>query len=640
MAKSKARSHGKKKKQNKPISGSSIVKTNQEAFVKFENDFNNKFVTRDMISTSLDDFNLLGCDSLEAIKKRMPVLPKTVSFFKGSINDPEFLLKRVTKWREELKIIIAERRKCLSVLEDSIRRIHKSGDDVDPAVIASEQRMHRVSSCELEWYEALDELFQLALDPAESTHSSEYNTILQKCVANYARVTFSGTAVIGLFESLCNVSDSTVYALCKVLRAATTGYVSSSDVAFNSLTVVRVRISSMTLRALGLCSSVAAEIDAEMDVSVLKNLVADLLQRLGKMPLLDAQFIITIASWVASYIQVLTSVIDVLSDWGKTRRIYEVEKDFAGYLESTIPEDLDLSVLKFLPFRAFAVRLANSLYTLHFVDEEGLQIAGTIDRDDGSSATFNVDLSQGLAEAVTSASISEFPKLGGVSWGSIVNTLLPNTNYGSRVEIINLKDTLKSKNNIIMFKKLDGKSEFMGIVSADWKPIEGKEIPGAVLQWRGDIGTLDEFALTRLTSPDCQLLSYGYSYKLPLSEKMKYIMDLRTLFGVLLYLSAKGAEITDEKVINGVSTAKLGKNISRALSSDKSIRKPHIRRAHWHKFRVGKRGSGTPQYRLHFLPPIMVGVGNLGVTEIELKTDEKYLKKVVEEQAKKLEDLD
>lgn len=36
----------------------------------------------------------------------------------------------------------------------------------------------------------------------------------------------------------------------------------------------------------------------------------------------------------------------------------------------------------------------------------------------------------------------------------------------------------------------------------------------------------------------------------------------------------------------------------------------------------------------------MVGVGNLGVTEIELKTDEKYLKKVVEEQAKKLEDLD
>lgn len=121
---------------------------------------------------------------------------------------------------------------------------------------------------------------------------------------------------------------------------------------------------------------------------------------------------------------------------------------------------------------------------------------------------------------------------------------------------------------------------------------------------------------------------------------MKYIMDLRTLFGVLLYLSAKGAEITDEKVINGVSTAKLGKNISRALSSDKSMRKPHIRRAHWHKFRVGKRGSGTPQYRLHFLPPIMVGVGNLGVTEIELKTDEKYLKKVVEEQAKKLEDLD
>ena len=223
MAKSKARSHGKKKKQNKPISGSSIVKTNQEAFVKFENDFNNKFVTRDMISTSLDDFNLLGCDSLEAIKKRMPVLPKTVSFFKGSINDPEFLLKRATKWREELKIIIAERRKCLSVLEDSIRRIHKSGDDVDPAVIASEQRMHKVSICELKWYEALDEMFQLALDPAESIHSSEYNAILQKCVANYARVTFSGTAVIGLFESLCNVSDSTVYALCKVLRAATHG---------------------------------------------------------------------------------------------------------------------------------------------------------------------------------------------------------------------------------------------------------------------------------------------------------------------------------------------------------------------------------------------------------------------------------
>ena len=36
----------------------------------------------------------------------------------------------------------------------------------------------------------------------------------------------------------------------------------------------------------------------------------------------------------------------------------------------------------------------------------------------------------------------------------------------------------------------------------------------------------------------------------------------------------------------------------------------------------------------------MVGAGNLDVTEIELKTDEKYLQKVVEEQAKNLEDLD
>ena len=500
--------------------------------------------------------------------------------------------------------------------------------------------MHKVSSCELEWYEALDEMFRFALDSTESTHSSEYNAILQKCVGNYARVTFSGTAVIDLFERLCEVSDSTVYALCEILRTVTQGYVSSSDLAFDSLEVIRIQVAGMAVRALDLCPKVAAEIDSEIDVLVLKDLLADLIQRLGKLPMLDAQFVISIASWVEEYTQALNFVVGGLSDWGKTRRIYEVEKDFAGYLESTIPEDLDLSVLKFLPFRAFALRLDNSLYTLHFVDVEGLLLAGTVDRADGSSAAFSIDLSKGLAKAVTSASILEYPKLGGVSLGSIVNTVLPNTNYGHRTEMINLKDTRVAKNNVIMFRKLDGKSEFLGVVNSGWEALKGREIPGAVLQWRGNVGALNGFALTRLTSPDCQLLSYGYSYKLPLSEKMKYIMNLRTLFGVLLYLSAKGAEITDEKVINGVSTAKLGKNISRALSSDKSMRKPHIRRAHWHKFRVGKRGSGTPQYRLHFLPPIMVGVGNLGVTEIELKTDEKYLKKVAEEQAKKLEDLD
>lgn len=640
MAKSKTRSHGKKRKQNRPISGSSTVKINQETFVKFENDFNSKFVTRDMISTSLDDFNLLGCDSIEAIKKRMPVLPKTVSFFKGDINDPEFLLKRVTKWREELKFIIAERRKCLSVLEDSIRQIHKSGDDVDPAILASEQRMHKVSSCELEWYEALDEMFRLALDPDVSTFTLHYNEVLLKCAANYARVTFSGTAVVGLFERLYDISDSTVYALCEILRRATRGYVSSSDLAFDHFNVVTVRVANMRLWALDLCPKVAAEIDDAIDVSMLKDLVADLIQRLGKMPMLDAQFVISIASWVEYYTQALNFVVGSLTDWGKTRRIYEVEKDFAGYLESTIPEDLDLSVLKFLPFRAFAVRLDNSLYTLHFVDDEGLLLAGTVDRDDGSSAAFSIDLSRGLAKAVTSASILEYPKLGGTSMGSIVNTLLPNTNYGSRVEIVNLRDTRVCKNNVIMFRKLDGESERLGIVNADWEAFKGREIPGAVLQWRGNVGALNGFGLTRLTAPECQLLSYGYSCTLPLPKKMKYIRDLRTLFGVLLYLSAKGAEITDEKIVNGVSTAKLGKNISRALSSEKSIRKPHIRRAHWHKFRVGKRGSGTPQYRLHFLPPIMVGVGNLGVTEIELKTDEKYLQKVVEEQVKNLEDLD
>lgn len=640
MAKSKTRSHGKKRKQNRPISGSSTVKINQETFVKFENDFNSKFVTRDMISTSLDDFNLLGCDSIEAIKKRMPVLPKTVSFFKGDINDPEFLLKRVTKWREELKFIIAERRKCLSVLEDSIRLIHKSGDDVDPAILASEQRMHKVSSCELEWYETLDEMFRLALDPDVSTFTLHYNEVLLKCAANYARVTFSGTAVVGLFERLYDISDSTVYALCEILRRVTRGYVLSSDLAFDRFNSITVRVANMRLWALDLCPKVAAEIDDEIDVSILKDLVTDLIQRLGKMPMLDAQFVISIATWVEYYTQFLNSVVGSLADWGKTRRIYEVDEDFAGYLESTIPEDLDLMVLKFLPFRAFAVRLANSLYTLHFVDEEGLLLAGTVDRDDDSSAAFSVDLSQGLAKAVTSAFIFEYPKLGGASMGSIVNTLLPNTNYGSRVEIVNLRDTRVGKNNVIMFRKLDGKTEFLGIVSADWEALKGREIPGAVLQWRGNVGALNGFALTRLTAPECQLLSYGYSCTLPLPEKMKYIRDLRTLFGVLLYLSAKGAEITDEKIVNGVSTAKLGKNISRALSSEKSVRKPHIRRAHWHKFRVGKRGSGTPQYRLHFLPPIMVGVGNLGVTEIELKTDEKYLKKVVEEQAKNLEDLD
>lgn len=640
MAKSKTRSHGKKRKQNRPISGSSTVKINQETFVKFENDFNSKFVTRDMISTSLDDFNLLGCDSIEAIKKRMPVLPKTVSFFKGDINDPEFLLKRVTKWREELKFIIAERRKCLSVLEDSIRQIHKSGDDVDPAILASEQRMHKVSSCELKWYEALDEMFQLTLDPDVSTFTLHYNEVLLKCAASYARVTFSGTAVVGLFERLYDISDSTVYALCEILRRATRGYVSSSDLAFDHFNVVTVRVANMRLWALDLCPKVAAEIDDAIDVSMLKDLVADLIQRLGKMPMLDAQFVISIATWVEYYTQALNFVVGSLTDWGKTRRIYEVEKDFAGYLESTIPEDLDLSVLKFLPFRAFAVRLDNSLYTLHFVDDEGLLLAGTVDRDDGSSAAFSIDLSRGLAKAVTSASILEYPKLGGTSMGSIVNTLLPNTNYGSRVEIVNLRDTRVCKNNVVMFRKLDGESERLGIVNADWEAFKGREIPGAVLQWRGNVGALNGFGLTRLTAPECQLLSYGYSCTLPLPEKMKYIRDLRTLFGVLLYLSAKGAEITDEKIVNGVSTAKLGKNISRALSSEKSIRKPHIRRAHWHKFRVGKRGSGTPQYRLHFLPPIMVGAGNLGVTEIELKTDEKYLQKVVEEQAKNLEDLD
>lgn len=640
MAKSKTRSHGKKRKQNRPISGSSTVKINQETFVKFENDFNSKFVTRDMISTSLDDFNLLGCDSIEAIKKRMPVLPKTVSFFKGDINDPEFLLKRVTKWREELKFIIAERRKCLSVLEDSMRQIHKNGDDADPAILASGQRMYKVSSCELEWYETLDEMFQLALDPTAPNRRVRYNTALMKCAANYARVAFSGTAVVGLFERLCDVSDSTVYVLCEVLGGAAAGYVFSSDLALDSVADIRVQMANMTLRALDLCPKVVAEIDDSIDVFVLKDLVASLFQRLGRMPMLEAQFVISVASWGAYYMQTLNFVVGTMFDWGETRRIYEVEQEFAGYLESTIPEDLDLSILKFLPFHSFAVRLGSSLYTLWASAEDVSALTCVVDRDDGSSAAFSIDLSQGLAKALTSACILEYPKLGGVAFGSIVNTLLPNTNYGHRVKTVNLKETRVVKTNIIMFRKLDGKSEFLGIVNSDWKALKGREIPGAVLQWRGNVGALNGFALTRLTAPDCQLLSYGYSCTLPLSEKIKYIRDLRTLFGVLLYLSAKGAEITDEKVVNGVSTAKLGKNISRALSSEKSVRKPHIRRAHWHKFRVGKRGSGTPQYRLHFLPPIMVGAGNLGVTEIELKTDEKYLKKVVEEQAKNPEDLD
>lgn len=63
----------------------------------------------------------------------------------------------------------------------------------------------------------------------------------------------------------------------------------------------------------------------------------------------------------------------------------------------------------------------------------------------------------------------------------------------------------------------------------------------------------------------------------------------------------------------------------------KGHRKAHVRRAHWHKYWIGSRKAEKRECILHFLPPILVGSGELGFSVVNVDADEDYLPEVEDE---------
>lgn len=122
-------------------------------------------------------------------------------------------------------------------------------------------------------------------------------------------------------------------------------------------------------------------------------------------------------------------------------------------------------------------------------------------------------------------------------------------------------------------------------------------------------------------------------------EKTEILIRVRNIFGVMYYLSAKNVEIP-EGVANedGVSVSTIG-GVSPSEPDEtddenedaKGHVKAHVRRAHWHKYWLGSRKAEKRECVLHFLPPILVGSGELGFSVVSVDEDEDYLPEVEDE---------
>lgn len=587
--------------------------------------------------------------------------------------DPAWTLKRYNTWLRDLDAEIGR----LEVLAASAKSLYKDTKTSLRAVavvklqskqILAERRLIALRlGAALQQAKSLKALLEYEKSNQETETDAEVDKLFDGYLGSWLRASFM--AYVPFRYGTASVNDSDLEAAHSFLRCL------NCWVAYNRLLAKHSDYSERGFFVIAngylklkpnwerVVEEVFPDSNSEKERAYFKSCLQELVGSCYELPACFSYFARLKQLMSASF----KTILNIQRMWiEQSKRVFEVTPAWVSMLGDSLDSDMPFDPLTKLPLHSFAIHFGDTMVTVSVTDELILMLEET----EAETHLYIMCIADTLDEMINSLQVTILPPLTDVRnlLCGADGAMLPSMTF----LLFNTKECSSLRTNVASTLNLSINGDMLPITQLHSEAV----VPNDV--WHGFILSDEKYAVPEedkasyadlgckyTVSSAVELLGFdevvetaesseggfkptvlnsiywsGNSKGSP-KEKTEILIKVRNIFGVMYYLSAKNVEIP-EGVANedGVSVSTIG-GVSSSSSEEeetddenddvKGHRKAHVRRAHWHKYWIGSRKAEKRECVLHFLPPILVGSGELGFSVVNVDADEDYLPEVADE---------